>query len=71
MRLRWRRSVDDTLEDTPTTADEAEEELGKAKEALQEAKQKREDGKIIAGVLSDIRKQNHFKDIWNEGLRGG
>ena len=71
MRLRWRKGSIDQPHDGGKSIEEAESSLEEAKTALKEAREKTGDGRIIADVLSEIRKQNHFKDIWNEGLRGG
>jgi hypothetical protein len=72
MRWRWRNH-----ETTPSQAESdaakdvvADEALREARTALRAVRQQKKDGSLIANVLADIRAENHFKDMWNQGMRG-
>lgn len=73
MRWPWRAK-----EDTASPGDNAALKESEARKALQEARhalydvrEKKKDGFLITETLAEIRKTNHFKDMWDQGLRGG
>jgi hypothetical protein len=74
MRWRW-RSCDDTPSQDETVVlgkeRQADDALHEARAALSDVREKKKDGSTIAQTLAAIRSENHFKDIWNQGLRGG
>ena len=72
MRLRKRTcaSSQDVAREVTKTS-EANASLREAQNALTAAQEQKKDGSLIAEVLRAIRKENHFQELWNEGLRGG
>lgn len=72
MRWRWRnhQASPSQVESDANKDNAADAALREARTALCEVREKKKDGIIIAEVLADIRAQNHFKDMWNQGMRG-
>lgn len=70
----WWRSVENPAsqgDHVDLRESEADEALREAQRALNDVREKKKDGYLIAGTLAAIRKTNHFQEMWNEGLRGG
>lgn len=71
MRWRWRacdpppqtNSADDAM------MEQAEDSLRQAEKALGKVQQQKKDGQTLAEVLAAIRQENHFREIWNNGMR--
>jgi hypothetical protein len=51
--------------------DEAAEALAEAKNALGHVRVQKQHGSLIANTLKQIRQENHFQEIWNDGMEGG
>lgn len=71
--IRWRkREAPDLTAGTKNQAseDDAKASLEEAEATLEKVQEQKKHAWLIAETLSAIRKENHFKDIWNEGLRG-
>ncbi len=73
--MRWPWSAkEDTAspgENASMKESEADQALQEARHALHDVREKKKNGFLIAETLSEIRKSNHFKDMWDQGLRGG
>lgn len=71
MRWRWRKcNTPDPEPKLEDKHDEAVTSLERAEQALVHVREQKKSGKLIAETLSAIRKENHFKEIWNQGMRG-
>jgi hypothetical protein len=73
MRWRWRNcettpSQEAAVDPRESQADDA---LREARTALSVVREQKKDGSLIAATLRQIRSENHFQEMWNEGLRGG
>lgn len=73
MRWPWRAKEDPASpgENAALKESEADEALQEARHALDDVREKKKDGFLIAERLAEIRETNHFKDMWDQGLRGG
>lgn len=71
MRVRWRRNEVASQDDSATKLQAAEESLRQAETALERVQEQKKVGTVIAETLAAIRAENHFKEMWNEGIRGG
>lgn len=78
MRWRWRKreaepSHDQGTESLDLAATSQHEALTRLEESFEvraKVQQQKESGNNIAATLARIRAENHFQEIWNEGLRG-
>jgi hypothetical protein len=79
MRWRWRdqdavtssEREDDSLARAEASTQEALTQLEESFHVRQMVQTQRERGTAIAAALHKIREQNHFQEMWNDGLRGG
>lgn len=75
MRWRWRNCNDTPSQDEQAVdlrkERQADDALHEARTALKEVREQKKDGSMIAQTLASIREENHFREIWNDGLRGG
>ncbi len=69
MRLRWRKRNTPPAQDSgEVEAVDAERSLRQAEDALSKVRDQREHGFLIARTLAEIRKEDHFREIWNKGM---
>lgn len=70
MRWRWRKhSTPPTQDSDQCKSQEAENSLRQAEVALNKVRDQKVNGSLIARTLADIRKENHFREIWNDGIQ--
>lgn len=70
MRLPWRKKG--TVKHEPEEDEKqavAEASLEHAQESLGKVRTQRAHGAVIANTLRAIREENHFQDLWTDGLR--